>query len=123
MTGASMKAIPRRRRIIEAEGQLVRFGTVTMDQYDLAELRDAFCSVMRKGTRHEREDVIHAVASYLGFARLTDTSRDASSRRSTVASATASSATRAAWCGGRNRKPTIMVSVSPAKAELSERNR
>jgi len=32
---------------------------------------------MRKGTRYEREDVIHALARYLGFARVTDTSRDA----------------------------------------------
>jgi hypothetical protein len=32
---------------------------------------------MHKGTRYDREDVIHAVARYLGFARVTDTSRDA----------------------------------------------
>jgi len=32
---------------------------------------------MRRGTRNERDDVIHAVARYLGFARVTDTSRDA----------------------------------------------
>jgi hypothetical protein len=66
-----------RRKIIEADGQLVRPGAATMDQYGLEQLRDALCSVMRKGTRYKRLDVIHAVASYLGFARLTDTSRDA----------------------------------------------
>jgi hypothetical protein len=66
-----------RRKIIEADGMMVRPGAATMDQYGLEELRDALCSNMRKGTRYEREDVIHAVASYLGFARLTDTSRDA----------------------------------------------
>ena len=32
---------------------------------------------MRKGTNYEREDVIHALARYLGFAHITDTSRDA----------------------------------------------
>jgi len=67
-----------RRRIIEADGpSLVRAGTGTMADYDLEELRETFRSVMRKGTRYEREDVIHALARYLGFARVTDTSRDA----------------------------------------------
>jgi hypothetical protein len=30
---------------------------------------------MRKGTVYEREDVIHALARYLGFVRVTDTIR------------------------------------------------
>ncbi len=67
-----------RRRIIEADGaSLVRAGTGTMADYGLDELRETFRSVMRKGTNYEREDVIHALARYLGFARVTDTSRDA----------------------------------------------
>ena len=67
-----------RRRIIEADGATqVRAGTTTMADYDLEELRETFRSVMRKGTASEREDVIHLLARYLGFARVTDTSRDA----------------------------------------------
>ena len=65
-----------RRRIIEADGAaLVRTGTTTMADYGLDELREAFASVMRKGTSYERDDVIHAIARYLGFARLTNTIR------------------------------------------------
>jgi hypothetical protein len=67
-----------RRRIIETDGaSLVRAGTGTMADYGLDELRETFRSVMRKGTNYEREDVIHALAHYLGFTRVTDTSRDA----------------------------------------------
>ena len=67
-----------RRRIIEADAaSLVRAGTGTMADYGLDELRETFRSVMRKGASYEREDVIHALARYLGFARVTDTSRDA----------------------------------------------
>jgi hypothetical protein len=33
--------------------------------------------VRRKGAQYEREDVIHALACYLGFTRVTDTSRAA----------------------------------------------
>jgi hypothetical protein len=66
-----------RRRIIEADGQHVRPGTTTMEDYGLDELREFVASVMRKGPRYDREDVITAVARTLGFARLTDTSRDA----------------------------------------------
>jgi hypothetical protein len=47
-----------------------------MSEDELEELRETFRSVMRKGARCEREDVIHALARYLGFARVTDTSRD-----------------------------------------------
>lgn len=35
-----------------------------------------FRSVMRKGTSHEREEVIHTVARYLGIVRVTDTIRE-----------------------------------------------
>jgi len=67
-----------RRRIIEADGaSLVRAGTGTMADYGLDELREMFRSVMRKGSNYEREDVIHALARYLGFSRVTDASRDA----------------------------------------------
>jgi hypothetical protein len=38
-------------------------------------LREVFRSVMRKGTSYKREDVIHALARYLGFVRVTDTIR------------------------------------------------
>ncbi len=65
-----------RRRIIEADGpSLVHAGTGTMSDYGLDELRETFRSVMRKGTNYEREDVVHALASYLGFVRVTDTIR------------------------------------------------
>ena len=47
-----------------------------MADYGLDELRETFRSVMRKGASYEREDVIHALARYLGFARITDNSRD-----------------------------------------------
>jgi hypothetical protein len=64
-----------RRKIIESDGDLVRLGTTTMEQYDLEDLRAALGSVMRAGRGYEREEVIHAVARYLGFARVTDTVR------------------------------------------------
>jgi hypothetical protein len=65
-----------RRRIIEADGpSLVHAGTGTMSDYGLDELRETFRSVMRKGTICEREDVVHALASYLGFLRVTDSIR------------------------------------------------
>jgi len=65
-----------RRRVIEADGpSLVHAGTGTMADYGLDELRETFRSVMRKGTTYEREDVIHALARYLGFVRVTDTIR------------------------------------------------
>jgi hypothetical protein len=66
-----------RRKIIEADGTLVRPGTTTMADYGLDELREVFATVMRKGPRYEREEVINAIARTLGFARVTDTSRDA----------------------------------------------
>jgi hypothetical protein len=64
-----------RRKIIESEGELLRACTATMEEYELEELRGTLCSVMRAGSKHEREEVIRAVASYLGFARVTDTVR------------------------------------------------
>ena len=65
-----------RRRIIDTDGpNLVHPGTATMADYDLEELRESFRSVMRKGARYEREEVISSLARYLGFVRLTDTIR------------------------------------------------
>ena len=65
-----------RRRIIESDGPtLVRAGAETMADYGLDELREVFRSVMRKGTNYEREEVVHALARYLGFVRVTDTIR------------------------------------------------
>jgi hypothetical protein len=64
-----------RRKIIESDGDLVRLGAATMEQYDLEDLRATLCSVMRAGRRYEREEVVHAVAHYLGFARVTDSVR------------------------------------------------
>ena len=65
-----------RRRIIETDGPtLVHPGTSTMADYDLEELRESFRSVVRKGARYEREEVISSLARYLGFVRLTDTIR------------------------------------------------
>ena len=67
-----------RRQIIEADGvSLVRAGTTTMADYGLEDLRESFRSVMRKGAKHERDEVIQLLARHLGFARTTDTSRDA----------------------------------------------
>jgi len=66
-----------RRKIIESEGTQVRASTTTMADYALDDLREAFVSVMRIGTRYEREDVIRAIASYLGFSNLTTTIQDA----------------------------------------------
>jgi methylase of polypeptide subunit release factors len=65
-----------RRRIIEADGPaVVRAGTGTMADYELEELRETFRSVMRKGTNYDREDIVHGLARYLGFVRVTDTIR------------------------------------------------
>ena len=66
-----------RRRIIETDGPtLVRAGTATMADYEPDELLEVFRSVMRKGTRYDREEVIPALAHHLGFVRLTDTIRE-----------------------------------------------
>lgn len=67
-----------RRHIIAADGpDLVRAETTSMANYHREELRETFISVMRKGNNYEREDVIHLVSRYLGFARTTDVSREA----------------------------------------------
>ncbi|WP_406699444.1 type IIL restriction-modification enzyme MmeI [Singulisphaera sp. Ch08] len=66
-----------RRRIIETDGPtLVRTGTATMADYEPDELLEVFRSVMRKGTRYDREEVIPALAHHLGFVRLTDSIQD-----------------------------------------------
>src|SRR5690606_9905526 len=62
-----------RRKIIAAEGDLVCLHTPAMDSYDRDELIEVFKSVMRKNQEYEREDVMRALANYLGFRRLTDT--------------------------------------------------
>ncbi len=62
-----------RRRIIETDGPtLVRAGTATMADYEPDELLEVFRSVMRTGTRYDREEVIPALARHLGFVRVTD---------------------------------------------------
>jgi hypothetical protein len=48
----------------------VRLCTPTMADYTLEELRATLCSVMRKGTNYDREEVIHAVAHHLGFTQV-----------------------------------------------------
>lgn len=65
-----------RRKIIAAEGELVCLHTPAMDSYDRDELIEVFKSVMRKNQEYEREDVMRALANYLGFRRLTDTVRE-----------------------------------------------
>ena len=66
-----------RRKIIEADGALVRPATVTMADYSLEDLREFVAVTMRKGPVYDREEVIDATARTLGFARVTDASRDA----------------------------------------------
>ena len=51
-----------RRKIIEAEGEQVRVGAATMDQYELEDLRETLCSVMRPGKTYER--ALGQLASY-----------------------------------------------------------
>ena len=41
-----------------------------MDSYKRDDLIETICSVMRKGTRYDRDEVIRAVANHLGFRRL-----------------------------------------------------
>ena len=60
------------RRIIETDGtSLLHAGTGTMSDYGLYERRETFRSDMQKRTIYEREDVVHAMAGYLGFVRVT----------------------------------------------------
>lgn len=65
-----------RRRIVEADGDQLRAATSTLADYTLDELRDSFISIMRKGTRYEREELMHSLVVHLGYERLTDTSRE-----------------------------------------------
>jgi hypothetical protein len=44
-----------------------------MDEYTRGELVDTIQSVMRKGCTYDREEVIEAVASQLGFTRVRET--------------------------------------------------
>ena len=74
LKGHMMAAI--RRGIIETNGDCVRPLTNSMADYTLDGLRETLCSVMRKNQNYDREDVAQAVASYLGFQRVTDTVRD-----------------------------------------------
>jgi hypothetical protein len=60
------------RKIIEAEGDLVRACAATMDKYDHEDFRGALCSVMRPTRRYERDEVIQGVARYFGFVRVTE---------------------------------------------------
>jgi type I restriction enzyme S subunit len=62
-----------RRKIIGTNGPEVWPETPTMDSYDRDTLIETLCSVMRKGTVYERDEVTRAVANHLGFRRLTDT--------------------------------------------------
>ena len=65
-----------RRKIIGANGDEVWPETLTMDAYNRDELIDTFKSVMRKNQEYERDDVIRALANYLGFRRLTKSVRE-----------------------------------------------
>lgn len=65
-----------RRGIITADGDDVSICTPAMNTYERDELIATLKSVMRKDQRHEREDVIYAVAHHLGFTRVTKTVRD-----------------------------------------------
>ena len=65
-----------RRKIIEADGELVCLHTPSMETYERDELIEAFHSVMRKNTSYVRKDVIRALANHLGFRRISDTVRE-----------------------------------------------
>ena len=66
-----------RRRIIEADGQLVQAATATIDDYAMQELREALVMGLRRGQRVEREDAIRQTVQGLGFRRVTDNVRQA----------------------------------------------
>ena len=70
-----LRAAIRRSIVAKENGDLVGAATRTMDDYTLEELREVFASVMRPGRSYEREEVIRAVAEYLGFSKLTETVR------------------------------------------------
>jgi len=56
-----------RRQIIEPDGDYVRAFTGSLTDYARDELRDVLCSVMRRGTVYDRDDVIQAATHYLGL--------------------------------------------------------
>ena len=66
-----------RRQIIEPDGDYVRAFTGSLTDYSRDELRDVLCSVMRRGTTYDRENVIQAATHYLGFRRVTENARNA----------------------------------------------
>jgi len=66
-----------RRQPFERDGDYIRLLTNSLADYSRDELRDVVCSVMRKRSAYERDDVIYAVAHYLGFRRVTENARNA----------------------------------------------
>ncbi len=50
--------------------------TSKMDDYTRDELVDTIRSATRKGCNYERDEIVAAVATYLGFVRITDGVRD-----------------------------------------------
>ena len=67
-----------RRKIVGADGPDVVFAeTPTMAEYTTDELIGFVRSVTRKGVAYEREELTRAVAAHLGFARVTDNTREA----------------------------------------------
>lgn len=66
-----------RRQVFERDGDYIQLLTNSLTDYTRDELRDVVCSVMRKQRTYEREDVIYAVARYLGFRRVTENARNA----------------------------------------------
>lgn len=66
-----------RRRVIEADGELVRAATTTIDDYSMEELRDALVMGLRRGQRVEREEAMRQTVNGLGFRRVTDNVRAA----------------------------------------------
>lgn len=66
-----------RRQLFERDGDYIRLLTNSITDYTRDELRDVVCSVMRKRSTYEREDVIYSVAHHLGFRRVTENARNA----------------------------------------------
>ncbi len=66
-----------RRQLFERDGDYIRLLTNSLTDYSRDELRGVVCSVMRKRSTYEREEVIYAVAHYLGFRRVTENARNA----------------------------------------------
>jgi len=64
-----------RRQVFERDGNYVRLLTNSLTDYSRDEVREVVCSVMRKRSTYEREDVVYAVAHYLGFRRVTENAR------------------------------------------------